>query len=52
MEYIIEVMKLNDWEQVKKIYLEGIKTGIATFQTEFELPTWEIWNQGHIDSCR
>jgi len=52
MEYKIETMKPSDWEQVKNIYLEGIKTGIATFQTESELPNWEIWNQGHIDSCR
>lgn len=52
MEYIIDEMKVSDWDQVKNIYIEGIKTGIATFQSEEDLPTWEIWNNGHINSCR
>lgn len=50
MEYIIDEMKSTDWEQVKNIYLEGIKTGIATFQTE--APDWENWNRGHLNVCR
>lgn len=50
MEYSIDVMKSCDWEQVKNIYLEGIKTGIATFQTE--APTWENWDKGHLNTCR
>lgn len=50
MEYSIGVMKSSDWEQVKNIYLEGIKTGIATFQTE--APTWESWDKGHLNTCR
>ena len=52
MEYRIEDMESSDWDQVKNIYLEGIRTGIATFQTEFDLHTWETWNNGHISSCR
>ncbi|MEW9095454.1 MAG: N-acetyltransferase family protein [Clostridiaceae bacterium] len=50
MEYVIEEMKSSDWEQVKNIYLEGIKTGTATFQTE--AATWENWDKGHLNSCR
>lgn len=50
MEYKIEKMKDLDWDQVANIYLEGIKTGIATFQSE--VPTYENWNNGHISSCR
>lgn len=50
MEYKIDEMKSRDWEQVKNIYLEGIKTGIATFQTE--APAWENWDGGHLDVCR
>ena len=50
MDYIIDEMKESDWEQVANIYLEGIKTGKATFQTE--IPNWESWNSGHINSCR
>ncbi|MGV8984361.1 N-acetyltransferase family protein [Clostridium sp.] len=50
MEYKIEKMRDLDWDQVANIYLEGIKTGIATFQSE--VPTYENWNNGHISSCR
>lgn len=50
MEYNIDEMKSTDWEQVKNIYLEGINTGIATFQTE--APVWENWDKGHLNTCR
>lgn len=50
MDYKIDEMKQSDWEQVANIYLGGIKTGLATFQTE--VPTWESWNNGHISLCR
>lgn len=50
MDYKIDEMQKSDWEQVAKIYLEGINTGKATFQTE--VPTFENWNNGHIVSCR
>lgn len=50
MNYKIEEMKASDWKQVADIYLEGIKTGRSTFQTE--VPTWESWDASHIKSCR
>ncbi len=50
MEYKIDQMKQSDWKQVANIYLDGIKTGVATFQTE--VPTWQEWNNSHISSCR
>ncbi|MBZ9689304.1 N-acetyltransferase family protein [Clostridium estertheticum] len=50
MEYKIEEMTPADWQQVANIYLQGIKTGIATFQSE--VPTYENWNNNHISSCR
>ena len=50
MHYKIDEMTQLDWEQVSSIYLEGLKTGKATFQTE--VPTWENWNNGHVSSCR
>jgi len=50
MEYKIEEMKELDWDKVATIYLGGIKTGIATFQSE--VPTYENWNNSHISSCR
>ena len=50
MEYKIEEMMNQDWQQVANIYLQGIKTGIATFQTQ--VPTFEEWDNSHISSCR
>ena len=50
MDYKIDEMSQDDWEQVADIYLEGINTGKATFQTE--VPTWKDWNNGHVNSCR
>jgi len=50
MDYEINKMKNTDWNQVGDIYLEGINTKKATFQTE--VPTFEEWNSGHIESCR
>ena len=45
MDYRIEVMEAYDWEQVAKIYREGIKTKTATFQSE--APGWEEWDREH-----
>lgn len=44
----IEVRTLAavDWEFVRCIYLGGIATGQATFETE--APTWEQWNHAHL----
>lgn len=50
MDFKIDEMIQSDWEQVANIYLEGIKTGIATF--EIDVPTWENWNKSHITLCR
>lgn len=50
MNYKIDKMLHADWKQVANIYLEGINTGNATFQTE--VPTWQNWNDGHVNSCR
>ncbi|MCJ7687889.1 MAG: N-acetyltransferase family protein [Clostridiaceae bacterium] len=50
MEYKTYNMKKSVWEQVASIYLEGIKTGIATFQTE--VPTFTDFDNSHISSCR
>lgn len=50
MDYKIYEMTELDWPQVANIYLEGINTGIATFQKE--IPTWEEWDKGHIKACR
>jgi L-amino acid N-acyltransferase YncA len=39
-----------DWEQVSSIYLDGIATGQATFETQ--APSWAAWNGGHLPAPR
>ncbi|HET8946153.1 MAG TPA: hypothetical protein VFQ07_04155 [Candidatus Polarisedimenticolia bacterium] len=46
----IEAMTPADWEQVRAIYLEGIASGLATF--EVEAPGWEEWEAGHHPFAR
>lgn len=49
-ECVIDKMKASDWEQVRAVYLEGIATGQATFETE--APDWEKWDSSHLSECR
>jgi len=46
----LRALEPDDWPAVRAIYLEGIATGMATFQTE--APTWEVWDAGHVRRCR
>ena len=46
----IRELEPKDWQDVKNIYLEGIATGQATFQTE--APSWEDWDEGHLKNLR
>jgi L-amino acid N-acyltransferase YncA len=48
--YMIDQMKPGDWEQVRAIYLEGIRSGHSTFETD--APSWERWNEGHLSVAR
>ena len=50
MNSVIDQMRASDWEQVRAIYLEGIRTGHATFETE--APTWERWDEAHLPVAR
>jgi L-amino acid N-acyltransferase YncA len=50
MEYAVGSLQAADWEQVRAIYLEGILTGQATFETQ--APDWERWNASHLPHCR
>ena len=47
---MIDQMKANDWEQVREIYLEGIRSGNSTFETD--APSWEKWNESHLVFAR
>lgn len=39
-----------DWPDVLRIYVEGIESGDATFETE--APTWEAWDEARHPECR
>ena len=41
----IEALSVENWEIVREIYLEGIASGHATFETQ--APTWDDWNANH-----
>ena len=50
MDFVIEAMTTEDWEQVRAIYEEGIRAGNATFETS--APSWEQWDKAHLPFCR
>lgn len=49
---MVEIVNMDPrhWEEVVRIYLEGIATGNSTFQTT--APTREEWDSGHTANCR
>jgi L-amino acid N-acyltransferase YncA len=46
----IQPLHKEHWPRVRTIYLEGIATGQATFQTT--APEWEEWDEGHLPHSR
>ena len=50
MGYTIEKITDADWDAVRAIYLEGIATRNATFETES--PSWDTWNNNPRPDCR
>lgn len=50
MHFLIDDLRPSDWGQVRAIYLEGIATGNATFETQ--APTWERWDGAHLPFAR
>ena len=50
MSFVVDQMSANDWEQVRAIYLEGLRTGNSTFETE--APAWEKWDESHLPTPR
>jgi L-amino acid N-acyltransferase YncA len=49
-EVQIRVLGEADWSAVRAIYLEGIATGHATFETQ--APGWEAWDATHFPTPR
>ena len=50
LNFLIKPLEASDWERVKEIYLEGLATGDATFETK--APTQIDWDNGHLRCCR
>lgn len=50
MNRLIDHMRASDWEQVRAIYLEGIRSGHSTFETD--APSWERWDEAHLPFAR
>jgi L-amino acid N-acyltransferase YncA len=45
-ELLIQRLEPRHWERVRAIYMEGIATRNATFETA--APTWEDWDAQHL----
>jgi len=48
--YLVNEMQPDDWPFVRAIYLEGIATGNATFETD--APSWKEWDASHLGFAR
>lgn len=46
----IRPLVAGDWESVKAVYLAGIATGNATFETT--APEWDSWDRNHLPVAR
>jgi L-amino acid N-acyltransferase YncA len=46
----IKTIEEKNYPAIAEIYLQGIATGHATFQTE--APEWEAWDKSHLAFCR
>jgi L-amino acid N-acyltransferase YncA len=48
----VEVRALlpEDWSAVAEIYWDGLRGGLASFETE--LPSWEAWDAAHLPEHR
>jgi L-amino acid N-acyltransferase YncA len=46
----IEAMSPDDWPEVRRIYEQGIATGLGTFETT--APSWEDWDAARLPHSR
>lgn len=47
---IIREIKESDYPHIKEIYMQGIETKNATFETQ--APDWDYWNKSKLPYCR
>jgi L-amino acid N-acyltransferase YncA len=45
IELVIRDLQPDDWTEVAVIYRDGMRDGLATFETE--VPQWEAWHAAH-----
>lgn len=48
---MVEPMVPADWDAVRSIYGQGIRTGHATFETS-PPSSWDAWDEEHLAHCR
>jgi phosphinothricin acetyltransferase len=41
----VRTLESEDWPAVRAIFVDGIRSGLASFETE--APSWEDWDAGH-----
>jgi L-amino acid N-acyltransferase YncA len=46
----LRVLTEDDWTAVAEIYWDGMRDGLATFETE--VPSWEDWDAAHLADHR
>jgi L-amino acid N-acyltransferase YncA len=48
----VELRELTqaDWTAVADIYWDGMRDGVATFETE--VPSWDVWDAAHLPAHR
>lgn len=50
MKPSLRALAPGDWPAVRAIFLEGVATGSATFETT--APDWDEWDQAHLCAAR
>ena len=50
MTFMIERMTPGHWGEAREVYLEGLATGDASFETD--APDWARWDATHLGCCR
>lgn len=46
----LRLLTKDDWTAVADIYWDGMRDGLATFETE--VPSWEAWDAAHLPDHR
>ena len=50
MDITVRKMEPDDWSSVIEIYIQGVQSNKATFNTA--CPSWAEWDAGHTPNCR